>query len=151
MTKPTGPPSRLSHVLIRAEVAKADEGLKDPDNRGRKVFAVAHRKGRTEELTNPEWQPNRPSPICTKVPGLEIATFNEQTVQDSHKHEDAAEIYTVLSGEMHIKVDDETIALKAGDEVVVMPGTCHEVMREGTFIARVHSVNCRGAADKFPC
>ena len=141
----------LSHILIRAEVASADSRLTEPENRGRKICAVSHRPGRTVELTFSNWAPDFPSPICTTVPGLEIATFNERTVQDRHKHKEAAEIYTVLSGKMRIKLNDEPVELTAGDEVVVMPGTCHEVLREGRFIVRVHSVNCRGSEDKIRC
>jgi hypothetical protein len=52
---------------------------------------------------------------------------------------------------MRMRLDDRVIVnLAAGDEIIVFPGTIHEVLPEGTeFTARVHSINCYGDKDKY--
>ena len=139
-------------VLIEKKHAAADPRLGDPDNNGRKIFATQIRKGKSYRISHPQWLPparDKPSWIYeTGNIGLEVATFNERTSQERHAHDEAFEIYEVLEGEMRMEIGDRTVALQQGDEVVLLPGTSHVVLREGSYLARVHTFNCGGERDK---
>ena len=38
----------------------------------------------------------------------------------------------------------------AGDEVIVLPGTVHQVLESGVaFLTRVHAISCHGPRDKY--
>jgi quercetin dioxygenase-like cupin family protein len=53
---------------------------------------------------------------------------------------------------MSIKIgNNPAIDLGCGDEIIVLPGTVHEVISNETtsFLTRVHSVNCHGDRDKY--
>ena len=42
------------------------------------------------------------------------------------------------------------LELGPGDEIIVFPGTVHEILPEDTqFLMRVHSIDCHGDADKY--
>ncbi|MBM3335309.1 cupin domain-containing protein [Candidatus Sumerlaeota bacterium] len=144
----TGP----KFVLIEKKHAAADPRLAEADNSGRKVFAKQIREGKSYRIPHPQWLPparGKPSWIYeTADIGIEIATFNERTSQERHAHDEAFEIYEVLDGEMLMEIGDRTIALQQGDEVVLLPGTSHIVLREGSYLARVHTFNCGGERDK---
>ena len=109
-------------------------------------------------LEVPEWKPagtGHKSPVVETGPGgIEVCTFTQHAGQHFHYHKVGTEIFTVLEGTMKIRLVDpggeETIAqLNAGDEVIIFPGTPHEILTEGTFLSRVHSINCLGKEDKF--
>ncbi|MCJ7604056.1 MAG: cupin domain-containing protein [Desulfobulbaceae bacterium] len=139
-------------VIIRKDKAASDERLAKSDNRGRKIFATKMLPNKSLALHNPDWEPPKEGEksmiLETGCGGLEVATCNENTQQKCHKHLLATEIYTVLEGEMKIKVDGTVINMKQGDEIVVLPGTTHEIVTTGTFLTRVHSVGCHGDNDK---
>ena len=123
-------------------------------NNGRKFFVNEIYHNKELQIQDPEWQAG---PIKGKTPvfetgfgGLEIATFTHEAGQDRHKHLIGTEIYTVLEGIMAIWVEDREIMLNAGDEIVILPNTVHEVLlkEDIKFLTRVHSINCYGDRDK---
>ena len=92
--------------------------------------------------------------------GFEIASFTEFSAQDRHKHDRAVEIYTVLEGRMEMYIDDAGPYLfGSGDEVVILPGTVHEIVQKKRrarnpgepfdMLVRVHVIGCYGAEDKY--
>lgn len=144
--------------ISKARVLR-DEKLGLSNNNGRRVCATTVMPEFGErEIEDPRWNP--PAILPTGDGGLEIATFTEFASQDRHKHESAIEIYTVLAGDMQMYIDDAgPHALQAGDEVVILPGTVHQVVQskprereedeDFDLLVRVHAIGCRGADDKF--
>lgn len=147
--------NNVSNIIIRKQKAIDDYKLKQNNNNGRKVLAIAIHEKTEQHIQNPEWEPaldeKAKTPILeTGYGGLEVATFNQKAKQDSHKHLIGTEIYIVLEGLMKIKVNNNEIhQLKQGDEIIILPGTIHEVLREGKFLTRVHLINCHGDKDKY--
>jgi len=150
----------VPYVLVRRERVEEDvERLGAAGNNGRKVCATrVLRELGERELDDPEW--NAPAVLPTGPGGLEISTLTEFTAQDRHKHERSTEVYTVLRGELSVWIDDRgPLRLAAGDELVVLPGTVHELVRakrrarepEEPFdlLVRVHAFPCHGATDKL--
>ena len=156
--------NNVGFVLLPKQSA-ADDGerlgwenkLGIADNNGRKVCARGLR-GPEYEIRHPDWRP--PAVLLTGDTGFQVATFSEFSRQDRHKHESGAEIYTVLKGEMEIFLNDEgPHRLLAGDEIIIPPGTIHEILQkrhdcrhegeEFALLARVHAFPCGGDRDKF--
>lgn len=148
------------YLVLRKERVKADWKLKarpGARNNGRKVLVNRIYEATEEHARDAEWaagpEGGRTPVVETGAGGLEVSTFTHEAAQDRHKHLVATEVYTVLEGTMRMRLGDagETVALAAGDEVVVMPGTAHEVLNDeaGPFLARVHAVGCRGDEDKY--
>jgi quercetin dioxygenase-like cupin family protein len=80
----------------------------------------------------------------------EMAYFTRDARQQRHWHQSATEIYEVLEGRMQVEVDGISHQLESGDALVVLPGAIHQVISgEDQFFARVISVHCQGAEDKF--
>jgi quercetin dioxygenase-like cupin family protein len=167
----------ISHVVLRKRIVKRDWKLVLPTarNNGRK-YLVKELYGDSERpIGDPEWQPGTkytgvPLPEDEKTPvlvtgdgGTEIATFTEKANQDRHQHHVSMETYTVLKGVLRILINDEgPLELSAGDEVIIRPGTVHEIVTEmparerllGWFsrpalIVRVHATQCYGETDKY--
>jgi mannose-6-phosphate isomerase-like protein (cupin superfamily) len=143
-------------ILISRASVERDNKLGLPGNNGRRVCATAVVPEFGEsEIETPQWTP--PAILPTGEGGFEIGTFTEFAAQDRHKHESAIEIYTVLAGRMEMYIDDAgPYALTAGDEVVILSGTIHEVVRQQRgqghafeLLVRVHAIGCHGATDKF--
>ena len=153
-------PQLPNHLIIRKEISKSDWKLQKMDgarNNGRK-FLVNSIFPKTECLAeDPEWKPSstpeeKTPVIPTGKGGIEISTFNENADQDCHKHLKGTEIYSVIEGSMKIRLNEsEIVTLKAGDDVVVLPGTIHEVLYDETskYLTRVYSIDCFGNDDKF--
>jgi mannose-6-phosphate isomerase-like protein (cupin superfamily) len=151
---------KVNHVILRKEIVKKDWKLvvvPREKNNGRKVFANTIRNEYEKPIKDPEWQyapEGEQTPVFkTGVGGIEIGTCTEKAAQDRHKHFICTEIYTVLEGKMSIKIDDnpKPITLSCGDEIIVLPGTVHEVLYDenSKFLTRVHSIKCYGDADKY--
>ncbi len=88
--------------------------------------------------------------VETGLGGIEISTFSHRAKQESHMHKIATEIYTVLEGKMAIKVENEELVLLSGDEVILFPGTVHEILNTyKPFLTRVHAINSYGKYDKY--
>lgn len=156
----------VSHVEIRFQNALDDacpdgctiRKLETPGNNGRKVFAtsVMHHKGETI-IDTTMW--SAPAIYPTGNGGVEIATITEYCSQDRHQHHRATEIYTVLKGQLGMFINDKEIpVLNPGDEIVVLPGTIHQVRKpsstsekkqEFEMVVRVHSICCYGEDDKY--
>ena len=166
MAQPTRLP--VPYVLITLTNAENDAAppgetprkIEKLDNNGRKVFATAVMQQFGEKLiTEPVWK--APQVFPTGNGGIEIATFTEFSSQDRHIHEKGWEIYTVLRGNLEIYIDDNRppVSLAQGDEIVIPPGTVHQVVRpdsptpvgSGPFqlLVRVHSISCYGVDDKY--
>lgn len=150
----------VTHVILRKEAVKNDWRVAVPQkekNNGRKVLVNEIFPKAERPIDDPEWKPEPPPPdghtpvLETGYGGVEIATFTEQAGQDRHKHLASMEIYTVLEGRMTIKIGEkDRVVLQAGDEIVVLPGTIHEVIEDGnSFLTRVHAINCHGPRDKY--
>ena len=147
----------VTHIILRKTFVKEDWKLwvkpKDKNN-GRKVFVNEIFPSRELHIQESGWHAgskNEKSPVIeTGFGGIEVATFTHEAGQDRHKHLIGTEIYTVLEGTMTIRIEDQDICLEAGDEVIVLPNTVHEVLDKGTnFLTRVHSINCYGDRDKY--
>jgi len=150
---------RWDAVVRDGECAGRVNMLRTPDNNGRKILATTVMPTLGEEvISDPAWRV--PFVLPTGDGGLEIATFTEFSRQDRHKHEKSIEIYTVLKGTLEIFIDDaDPYAVRQGEEVVILPGTVHEILErrllqpkageEFSLLVRVHAINCLGAADKF--
>ncbi len=147
----TSPP----YVLVRKAEAEADSRLLEDENPSRKIFAIKRRSDRSDPLNSRIWHPpakGESSKILeTGSGGLEVGIFNQKSKQSCHEHKEATEIYQVLEGDMQIVVDGDTIELYEGDEIIVLPGTCHKVKKDGKFLAKVHTINCYGEEDRYPC
>jgi mannose-6-phosphate isomerase-like protein (cupin superfamily) len=162
----------ISHIVLRKRVVEADWKLALPElkNNGRrhvvtKLWSAKERD--INELGDPEWAPGpedgRTPVLVTCDGGTEIATFTEDAGQDRHMHLVSTETYTVLKGALQILIDDRgPLKLSAGDEVIILPGTVHEIVRgtstgktlrdtgrEPALLVRVHAVQCQGEADKY--
>ncbi|HEX2958303.1 MAG TPA: hypothetical protein VHO70_15825 [Chitinispirillaceae bacterium] len=158
--------SPVSHVVIRFKNAQDDASpngstvkkLRTPGNNGRKVFATSVMPQKGESVIDTEiW--SAPAIYPTGDGGIEIATITEFCSQDRHLHKRATEIYTVLKGQLSMFINDKEIPeLGTGDEIVVLPGTIHQVRKpsrvlekndEFDMVVRVHSICCYGEDDKY--
>ena len=77
------------------------------------------------ELAGPSWTPARNQSLAeaTVQPGGETA---------EHYHPRAEEIYYFVSGEGTMRLGDEQAPVRAGDCVVIAPGTKHKLFNAGT-------------------
>lgn len=148
------------YLVLRKEAAKADWKLRarpGARNNGRKVLVNRLYERTEEHAQRPEWEAGpedgRTPVVETGAGGLEVSTFTHEAAQDRHKHLVATEIYTVLEGTMRVRLGEagDEVVLAGGDELIVLPGTPHEVLpaESEPFLARVHAVNCHGDADKY--
>jgi len=147
------------YVLLDSEIIQQENKLGRLNNNGRKILATNIREDFGEELiNNPIWRV--PKILPTGDGGIEIATFTEFANQDRHKHLQGTEIYTVLKGQLKIYINDEgPLILNELDEVVILPGTVHEVVQNKSgirannesfeLVVRVHSINSYGEQDKY--
>lgn len=146
-------------VLRDGEVVGEPNKLRVPGNNGRKVLATeVLAKFGEKQICKPGW--HVPYVLPTGEGGIEVATFTEFAGQDRHKHETSIEIYTVLKGSMEIYInDDGPHQVRQMEEVVILPGTVHEVVEQipdangvsndFSLLVRVHAISCFGAVDKF--
>jgi mannose-6-phosphate isomerase-like protein (cupin superfamily) len=76
------------------------------------------------ELAGPSWTPARNQSLAeaTVQPGGETA---------EHYHPRAEEIYYFVSGEGTMRLGDEQTPVRAGDCVVIAPGTKHKLFNPG--------------------
>ncbi|NLD98344.1 MAG: cupin domain-containing protein [Fibrobacter sp.] len=156
----------LPYVLIKLDNVQKDaplpghsqRKLEETGNNGRKIFATSIMPGKGEWLiVNEEWI--APAVYPSGNGGIEISTFTEYSSQDRHRHERGIEIYTVLKGKLALYINDKEIpVLQTGDEIVILPGTVHQVKmpsfgtekkEEFELLVRVHSISCFGEDDKF--
>jgi len=125
-------------------------------NNGRKIGVNNIFPNKEKYAIDTEWgpsaSPEEKTPVIeTGQGGVEISTFNHLAGQGCHKHLLGTEIYVVLEGEMSIRLNEtHEVKLCAGDEIVVLPNTVHEVLvSDQPFLTRVHSLNCYGEQDKY--
>jgi mannose-6-phosphate isomerase-like protein (cupin superfamily) len=120
-------------------------------SRGGQKILVIKQWPQEAPLTAAAWntldeQGSRPVLVTQNI---EFAVFDERAPQDRHHHKLATELYTVIEGTLHIEVENELYALAAGDTIIIRPGTRHEILRQGSFVATVTIANCVGREDKF--
>jgi len=153
---------RIDHLILRMDVVQRDWKLAKTDggrNNGRKHLVKTLWPAKERPAITPEWSfdpEDGLTPVLeTGEGGIEIATFTEDAVQDRHKHLVSTEIYIVLRGTLKMLINDgEPVELSAGDEVIVLPGTIHEILRtspneKSNLLVRVHALNAQGDNDKF--
>ncbi|CAG0936431.1 hypothetical protein TFLX_05304 [Thermoflexales bacterium] len=147
--------NNIPYVVIRKNMVKSDQKLQQSQNNGRKIFAITLYETKEKPIQEPEWKPSHDEQektpiVVTGSGGLEVATFTQHSKQDAHKHVLGTEIFTVLEGEMEIVIDEkEHLTLAEGDEIILLPGTIHEILPHGQFLVRVHCVDCHGVKDKY--
>jgi mannose-6-phosphate isomerase-like protein (cupin superfamily) len=140
-----------NHIILKKREVKKDPKI----DKGRRISVTEIRCDSEKPIVTPMWKYEFPKcpVLIVGLGGTEISTFNEKTCQERHKHLICTEIYTVLEGKMAIKVEDnpEPIDLGCGDEIIVLPGTIHEVVmnKDTESLVRVHAINCYGNADKY--
>jgi mannose-6-phosphate isomerase-like protein (cupin superfamily) len=143
--------ANLPCLLVTKQAAAADPALQ-PEARGARKHVVTSIFDKKErEADDATWLPPTNGEKCPVIVAndWEMATFTEVTAQDRHHHLRGTEIYMVLSGTMVVDVNGVLFFLYEGDMLIVNPGAVHEVLREGNFLARVITVNCGGADDKY--
>lgn len=164
------PGNAISHMVLRKSVVQRDWKLADVEdparNNGRKHAVTGLWANKERPISDSEWtfEPEGGlTPVLeTGAGGLEIATCTEEANQDRHRHLVSTEIYTVLKGTLRIFIDDAgPIELAAGDEIVILPGTVHQVIQEPPrarprdpeeepeLLVRVHALECHGDEDKY--
>ena len=145
--------SDLPYVWVRKLDAQADQRMREQGNAGRRVVALKLMPGYSLPLKSCRWQPplkdSKSWIVESGAKRFEVSTFNQLTKQYRHYHKEATEIYTVLEGQMTIWVKDDIICLDQGDEIIILPGTWHEVLGGDKFLTRVHTLNCQGDSDKY--
>jgi quercetin dioxygenase-like cupin family protein len=147
-------PFKIPYLIVRLAGVLSDTKLFLPDNNGRKFLVNRLRPEKEVPAKKPLWksraQPCRTPVVQTGKGGLEVATFSQAAKQVRHKHLRGTECYTVLKGRMAMRLDNgRPVVLRAGDELIVFPGTAHEILNKGKFLARVHSIDCFGNSDKY--
>jgi quercetin dioxygenase-like cupin family protein len=151
-------PSAVSYLVLRKKQVLADWRVHVPrpkDNNGRKVLVIGIFPATERPADDPDWKAeprDGHTPVVETGPGgVEVGSFTHEAGQDCHLHLIGTEIYTVLQGQMWIRLNrNATVGLRQGDEIVVLPGTPHEVLRKRSeFLTRVHTVNCYGEQDKY--
>lgn len=138
-------------MLFRNEQVRSDPALA---SRGARKLVVTQLYPASERLADEVvWRapasPHQPCAVYV-MPDTEIAVFNQHAQQTRHCHRVGTEIYMVIDGDMSIEVEGDIYRLSAGDMLIVSPGAYHQVQRDGQFLCRVITVNCGGAADKYP-
>lgn len=138
-----------SALFVSLESVRTDPALQ---KRGDRKIMVTELYPAGERLaTEVHWQPVAAPGKCPVqlMADTEVAVFNETAKQSRHCHRSSTQLYSVLEGSMLIEVEGAEYHLAPGDLLVVNPGACHEVRRQGRFLSRVVTVNCGGNADKF--
>jgi mannose-6-phosphate isomerase-like protein (cupin superfamily) len=137
--------------MVGVEAVAADPALAPWGRGARKHVVTSIFKKKERGAIKAVWRPPTDGQKCPVLvaDNWEMATFSEVATQDCHLHRQGTEIYIVLEGTMKVEVDNKIFALNEGDTLVVNPGTVHEVLREGSFLARVITVNCGGPGDKL--
>jgi quercetin dioxygenase-like cupin family protein len=131
-----------------------EETRRDPalQTRGeRKLLVASIRLDSEEEASEVIWSHETLSGKCPVqlMKGAESAVFTQLAKQTRHKHMIGTEIYLLLHGRMSIEVDGAEYHMKAGDMIVVNPGSFHEVKRQDEFLCRVVTANSGGPQDKY--
>jgi quercetin dioxygenase-like cupin family protein len=138
-------------VLFSLEAAKNDLALKTRGDR--KTFVTEIYAATEEAATENHWSHQAISGKCPVLlmGDTESGVFTQVAKQTRHCHKTGTEIYILLEGRMTIEVEGTDYTLSPGDTIVVLPGACHQIRRDGEFLCRVFTVNCGGEKDKYEC
>lgn len=139
-------------LLIPMDSVREDPRLKDCATGYRKIAVTEIYKGKEIPATETIWKVPENGKPCPVLPtrNLEVGIFTHFARQSCHTHKIATEMYSVLDGEMEIEAVDKRYVLKAGDMIVVNPGTSHRVLStKQPFLCRVITANCHGKSDKY--
>jgi mannose-6-phosphate isomerase-like protein (cupin superfamily) len=144
---------RIPALFVSRKALKRDPAL-GPRGRGdRKILVTSVFPDAERQAEATEWDPPAGPEKCPVqlMNDAEVAAFNHTARQDRHLHKLGTEIYIVTEGEMLIEVEGVDYLLGPGDMIVVNPGAAHQVKPgRGEFLCTVVSINCGGAADKYP-
>jgi mannose-6-phosphate isomerase-like protein (cupin superfamily) len=123
------PGSSVRVLTIPREAVAADEAMGDGGVGKRKIVVTEQFEGE-RPVSETRWRPpvDCDAAAVLGTADLELSYFNEQAPQDRHLHRMATEIYTVQSGEMRIWASNEVYTLGAGDAIVILPDTWHQVL-----------------------
>lgn len=139
-------------LLIPMDSVREDPQLKDRVRGSRKIAVTEIYEGKEIPATETLWKAPEEGRPCPVLPtrNLEVGVFTQFARQSCHIHKIATEMYSVLDGEMEIESADKTYVMKAGDMIIVNPGTSHRVLNtKQPFLCRVITANCYGKSDKY--
>jgi mannose-6-phosphate isomerase-like protein (cupin superfamily) len=142
----------LTALYVTQDAIVEDPALQPGCRGDRKILVTEIRAKGEMPAKHVRWKPPGCGGDCEvqKMFGTEVAHFTHEAAQDRHHHKKGTEIYMVLAGSMLVEVEGDEYALRPGDMLVVNPGAWHRVKRDGPpFLARVVTVNCGGASDKY--
>jgi len=144
---------RLTALLLTKQAVDADTAFAEGGRGARRIVSITPPfEGKERIADEVIWSAaaGKLTPIVI-ADNWEVAIFNQAAKQDRHPHKFGTEIYVVRRGLMEIEVEGEVFILSAGDTIIVLPGSAHEVLRpEGcSFETQLVCTNCGGPADKF--
>lgn len=145
---------RLTALVVTRRAVDEDPALAAGGRGARKIVSITPPFEGKERIADGSIWSAAPAGGLTPIlvaDNWEFAIFNEVTKQDRHRHGVGTEIYMVREGLMQIEVEGQVYSLLAGDTIIVLPGSAHEVLRrEGcSFETQLVCTNCGGPADKF--
>ncbi len=142
---------KTTHLFIPLKAVQSDTGLLAGSRGDRKILVTRLFPHAEVEAAECEWSPTSPPKRCPVqiMVDTEVAVFNQRAAQERHFHNKGTEIYSVIEGEMVIESGGREYIMRAGDMLVVNPGTVHQVKPEGRkFLCSLVIVNCGGESDK---
>lgn len=136
--------------IIPLKSIENDNLLKKEGAGSRKLLVTEIWDSIEEKTTERHWQAPNEGDMnqVLLTANIELGIFTHLASQERHYHKLGTEVYSVLDGEMDIKVDDSLYTLKRGDTIVVRPGTIHEILKTKPFLCKVINANCHGKIDK---
>ncbi|MGD1018524.1 MAG: cupin domain-containing protein [Verrucomicrobiia bacterium] len=138
-------------ILFNLQSAKNDPALQTRGDR--KILVTEIYASKEDPASESRWNHQASSGKCPVLlmRDTESAVFTQVAKQTRHSHKIGTEIYMLLEGKMMIEVEGTDYTLLPGDAIVVLPGACHQIQREGEFLCRVITVNCGGPKDRYEC
>ncbi len=136
-------------LVVQLSAVVSDPALAPTGRGARKIGVTSIYSQSEKEYDSSIWNGTINNSPVMLLENAEYAVFSEITIQDRHYHAQGTEIYTVLSGDFRIEVNNELFTLGSGDSIIIPSGVIHEVLRDSSFVANVVTLNCGGIADKF--
>jgi quercetin dioxygenase-like cupin family protein len=136
--------------IIPIKSIEDDNQLQKEGAGSRKLLVTELWDSIEETTTKCHWLPPNEGEMnqVLQTTNIELGVFTHRASEDRHFHKQGTEIYSVLDGEMNIKVNDDVYTLQRGDTIVVRPGTVHKILKNKPFLCKVINANCHGTIDK---